>query len=397
MTAQPGTGLGGKPLRGTQIGGRRLGDTRLLSATLRGRDVQLAFGDGRDMTLSLFWLRDHDTHEQALHPETQQRLIDTLQIPEDIAAQWVAVADAGGTLQVCWQPDGRVSRYQSQFLAGLRADPDTMPAARSLWDAASIATQVPEVDYAGLMAQDAVLLAFLEQVYRFGFCMVEGVPATPEATRAVAERVAYIRMTIFGGYYDFTADLQHKDTAYTSMAIGPHTDGTYSLDAPGYQLFHCLAADCSGGENLLIDGFMIGQIMRREHPRDYALLSTVEIPGQYLDHARGIHLMARRALFRHDSGGELRQVSYNNHDRAPFVLAPEQQHDFYRALAVFARLCADASLQYRRRLLPGSVVLFDNWRLLHAREAYVGYRRLAGAYLNREDVDSRLRVLRGQF
>ena len=34
----------------------------------------------------------------------------------------------------------------------------------------------------------------------------------------MAERVAYIRMTIFGGYYDFTADLAHKDTAYTSMA-----------------------------------------------------------------------------------------------------------------------------------------------------------------------------------
>jgi len=45
-------------------------------------------------------------------------------------------------------------------------------------------------------------------------------------------------------------------------------------------------------------------------------------------------------------------------------------------------------------LLPGSVLVFDNWRLLHAREAYVGYRRLAGAYLNREDVDSRCACFR---
>lgn len=367
----------------------------LRSAVLRGRDVQLAFGDNRpDMTLSLFWLRDHDPDKDAQHPQTRQRLIDTWQIPEDIAARSVAVTDAGSALQVCWAPDGRVSRYPAAFLAGLRADPDTMPAARLLWDGEDIATQVPEVDYAALMGEDAVLLAFLELVARYGFCMVERVPATPEATRAVAERVAYIRMTIFGGYYDFTANLEHKDTAYTSMAIGPHTDGTYSLDAPGYQLFHCLAADCSGGVNVLIDGFRIGQIMRREQPQDYALLSTVEIPGQYLDHARGIHLMARRPLFRHDRAGELLQVSYNNHDRAPFVLAPDEQRRFYRALASFARLCADVSLHYRRRLLPGSVLLFDNWRLLHAREAYVGYRRLAGAYLNREDVDSRLRVLR---
>ena len=108
-----------------------------------------------------------------------------------------------------------------------------------------------------------------ELVERYGFCMVEGVPGTPEATCAVAERMAYIRSTIFGGYYDFTANMEHKDTAYTSMAIGPHTDGTYSLDAPGYQMFHCLAAECTGGENLLIDGFKVGEIMQREHAEDY--------------------------------------------------------------------------------------------------------------------------------
>jgi trimethyllysine dioxygenase len=369
--------------------------TLLRSAMLRGRDVELGFNDGRaNLSLSLFWLRDHDPNEDALHPETQQRLLDTFQIPADVSARSIELVEEGRALQVQWLQDGRLSRYDAQFLAGLRADPEVLPAARSPWDGASIAANIPQVEYAELMAQDAVLLAFLEQVDRYGFCMVEGVPGTPQATCAVAERIAYIRMTIFGGYYDFTANLEHKDTAYTSMAIGPHTDGTYSLDAPGYQIFHCLAAECSGGENLLIDGFKIGQIMRGEYAEDYQVLSTVGIPGRYLDHARGIQLMARRPLFRHDESGELVQVSYNNHDRAPFVLPVEQHRRFYRALATFARLCADPALHYRRRLLPGSVLVFDNWRLLHAREAYVGYRRLAGAYLNREDVDSRLRVLR---
>jgi trimethyllysine dioxygenase len=369
--------------------------TLLQSATLRGQDVELRFRDGHpDLTLSLFWLRDHDPNEDALHPETQQRLIDTFQIPADIAAQAIVVAEDGGALRVQWSPDGRESRYAAQFFAGLRADPEVLPVVRSLWDGASIAAQLPQVGYAELMSQDALLKLLLEQVERYGFCMVQDVPATPAATCAVAERVAYIRQTIFGGYYDFTANMEHKDTAYTSMAIGPHTDGTYSLDAPGYQMFHCLAAECRGGENVLIDGFKVGQIMQREHAQDYQVLSTVQIPGRYLDHSRGIQLMARRPLFRHNHAGQLVQVSYNNHDRAPFVLPLEQQRRFYRALSTFAGLCADSKLHYRRRLLPGSVLLFDNWRLLHARDAYVGYRRLAGAYLNREDVESRLRVLR---
>jgi trimethyllysine dioxygenase len=155
-----------------------------------------------------------------------------------------------------------------------------------------------------------------------------------------------------------------------------------------------LAADCSGGENLLIDGFKLAAMLQAQQPEDYDVLRQVQIPGRYLDHERGIQLMARRPLFRHDASGQLQQVSYNNHDRAPFVLPAEQQRRFYQALTRFARLCEQPALQYRRRLLPGTVLLFDNWRLLHARDAYVGYRRLAGAYLNREDVDSRLRVLR---
>jgi trimethyllysine dioxygenase len=271
-----------------------------------------------------------------------------------------------------------------------------LPVVRRTWDAEGTRRELPQVPYQAMMSGEAALREFLELLERDGFCFIEGVPATPEATRAVAQRIAYVRETIFGGYWDFTANLEHKDTAYTSAAIGPHTDGTYSLDAPGYQMFHCLAAECEGGENVLIDGFRVAQIMRAQEPQAYRLLTEVAIPGQYRDEERGIHLIARRPLFRLNAAGELVQVTYNNHDRAPFLLPTDRLKSLYAALGVFARLCADPALHYRRRLLPGSVLLFDNWRILHARDAYRGYRRLAGVYLNKEDVESRLRVLRSR-
>jgi trimethyllysine dioxygenase len=371
------------------------GEVRLTAARPRGADVLLTFSDGRpDLELSLFWLRDHCPSAQAQHPETHQRLADTLQIPADVAADSIAIEGEGRLLCVRWRHDGHESRYEAAFLAGLRPDPEVLPVVRELWDGEQIRAHRPEVSWGSFMQSDAALLEALEQLERFGLCWIESVPATPEATQAFAERIAYIRLTIFGGYYDFTANLEHKDTAYTSLAIGPHTDGTYSFDAPGYQIFHCLAAECTGGENVLIDGFKVAAVMRAEHPDDYEVLTRVKIPGQYLDHSRGIQLMARRPLFRLDDAGTLVQVSYNNHDRAPFVLPPAEHRSFYRALTRFARLCGEPALQYRRRLLPGTVLIFDNWRLLHARDAYVGYRRLAGAYLNKEDVESRLRVLR---
>jgi len=367
----------------------------LHEAHLRGEDVELSFSDGRSrLRLPLLWLRDHCPGPQTQHPQTRQRLIDTFRLPADIAARTLEVEAHGQRLRIEWAHEDHVSCFPAEFLAGLRADPEVLPVARRTWDADSIRRQLPQLPYAAMLSEESTLREFLERVERDGFCFVEGVPATPEATCAVARRIAYVRETIFGGYWDFTANLEHKDTAYTAAAIGPHTDGTYSLDAPGYQMFHCLAAECTGGENVLIDGFRIAEIMRRDHRDAYRLLTEVAIPGQYQDYDRGIHLMARRPLFRLNAAGELVQVSYNNHDRAPFLLPPEGLKALYAALATFARLCADPLLQYRRRLLPGSVLLFDNWRVLHARDAYRGYRRLAGVYLNKEDVESRLRVLR---
>jgi len=367
----------------------------LREATVRGHDVELRWNDGRPpATLPLMWLRDNCPASQ--HSDTRQRLVNTFGIAADIAARAIAVEDQGRVLRVEWAEDGHISRFNAGFLSGLRFNPDVLPVKLWTWNRDEIAGRIPSIAYAAFMSDESKVKEFLEQVARVGFSFVEGAPGTPEATRAVAARIAYTRQTIFGGYWDFTANLEHKDTAYTSMAIGPHTDGTYSLDAPGYQMFHCLVADCTGGENVLIDGFRIAEIMQRDAPADFQLLTEVAIPGQYIDEGRGIHLMARRPLFRLDDSGKLVQVSYNNYDRAPLALPPERQRAFYRALATFNALCSEPSLQCRRRLLPGSVLLFDNWRILHARDAYTGYRRLAGVYLNKEDVESRLRFLRAQ-
>jgi trimethyllysine dioxygenase len=92
----------------------------------------------------------------------------------------------------------------------------------------------------------------------------------------------------------------------------------------------------------------------------------------------------------------LAQIAYNNYDRAPFALAGPRMAAFYRALKLFNQLINDQSNEISMRLAPGTALLFDNGRTLHGRRAYHGYRRLCGAYLNREDFDSKVRVLRAQ-
>ena len=73
--------------------------------------------------------------------------------------------------------------------------------------------------------------------------------------------------SIFGGFSVWDNKLETPDdTAYTSLAIEPHTDGTYLHDAPGLQTLHCIRRDAEGGNNQLIDGLAIAETMREKHP-----------------------------------------------------------------------------------------------------------------------------------
>jgi len=102
--------------------------------------------------------------------------------------------------------------------------------------------------------------------------------------------------------------------------------------------------------------------------------------------------MSARPVLRHDHNGDLVQVSFNNADRAPFLLPHDEMIAFYDAIRAFDLLANDRRLQWRHVLEPGEAMLFDNWHALHGRAAYTGARKLCGAYLNHEDFESRLRL-----
>lgn len=76
-------------------------------------------------------------------------------------------------------------------------------------------------------AADRGLKKLLDKVHDFGFCFITSVPTNPEDTEKVIRRIAPIRETHYGGFWDFTADLKMGDMAYTNEALPAHTDNTY--------------------------------------------------------------------------------------------------------------------------------------------------------------------------
>jgi trimethyllysine dioxygenase len=340
-----------------------------------------------------FWLRDHCHAKHSLNADTQQREVNTFSIPQHIAPARIEIKDGGRTLHIDWARGDGASVFPAEFLWNMAHD-DGRPCAplRTLWDRDSMGKNFPTLSHQEIMTSGAGLLRWLSLVEQYGFALATGAPPSMAGTQALVKRVAYVRETIFGGMWEFSANMAFKDTAYTSVAIGPHTDGTYSNDSPGLQMFHCLAFDGSGGESTLVDGFKVAQTIRDSDPEAFDILSEVKVPAHYL--GDGVHLRAEHPVIGLDHRGEMMQIAYNNYDRAPFRLPPARMTEFYRALALFNRLINHPAYEISMRLVPGTVLLFDNWRTLHGRHAFQGHRHMCGAYLNMEDFQSRLRILR---
>jgi trimethyllysine dioxygenase len=367
----------------------------ILSAEIDER-LRLTWGDGSTSAYHWLWLRDHSHDPATLHPGTHQRLVATSALAERVVARGVELSDGpdGNELRIRWDDD-RVSVLPERFLAEHRSaqPPPDAPGGTGdavLWDAATISDAAVTLPFEQVMDCDAGVGEWLDIIAGYGFGIITGTPADIESTRHLITRVGYVRETIFGGFWEFTDDLSRADTAYTNIELLAHTDGTYSHDAPGLQMLHCLHFDGTGGASTLVDGFAIAARIRLQHPEMFDVLANTPIPGEYL--GDGVHLRAERPVLRHHRG-VLRQVSFNTADRAPLHMSPEELDALYPALVEFERHANHPDNIWEHVLEPGEALLFDNWRVLHGRRAYTGRRHMCGAYVNQEDFESRRRVV----
>lgn len=126
---------------------------------------------------------------------------------------------------------------------------------------------------------------------RLGFVFVDETPFDDAIhTKRLLERIGPIRETHYGGFYDFTPDMAKADTAYSNIALPPHTDTTYFTDPAGLQAFHLLSHTSSpdapkafGGESLLVDGFHAARLLKNENKDHFS-----ELTGRCLSwHASG--------------------------------------------------------------------------------------------------------------
>ncbi|KAJ5364303.1 Trimethyllysine dioxygenase [Penicillium cataractarum] len=304
--------------------------------------------------------------------------------------------------------DGHESTYSWKWLSTHRGNnkppiqsrtvqPNRLPRSFKAYDPQK-GDPYPEVVYEEVMSKDTAVLEWLENIWTWGFCFVKGVPVNPESTKTLIERISFIRHTHYGGFWDFTADLTYKDTAYTNEWLGAHTDNTYFTDPARLQLFHLLShTDGDGGKSLLVDGFAAARTLAKENPGFYNTLTNSRHPW----HASGnedvcIQPSAMAPVLNvHPDTKAVYQVRWNNYDRAPKTnWHTSEQREWYMAARAYNDLLTKSSNEIWTQLQPGTALIFDNWRMLHGRSEFTGKRRMCGGYVNNDDFVSRLRLLK---
>ncbi|XP_017874790.1 PREDICTED: trimethyllysine dioxygenase, mitochondrial [Drosophila arizonae] len=356
-------------------------------------------GSGQVIELDEFWLRYHCHCGDCLNTETHQRRYDVLELPADVYAlrhSW----ESGDKLLVEWS-DGHRSSYDWAFIYDSQLEQlisrRTKSTALTPWNRSIVLQNERHLRFSlpALVASDEQVKQLVGALVRYGIVFIDDVAPTPTMTELALRRCFPIMKTFFGEMWTFSDKPDHADTAYTKMYLGSHTDNTYFCDAAGLQALHCLdhSADGTGGENFFVDGLHLVQELRRRFPAAYEVLCRVQVPAEYIE--QGQHHCHTAPIIRIDPlTGELLQLRLNVYDRAVFNTLPQREMaSFYASLRQLLQMVREEEQQWQLKLRPGSLVIFDNWRVLHGRHAYTGRRIMCGAYVQRTDYQSKARIL----
>ena len=173
------------------------------------------------------------------------------------------------------------------------------------------------------------------------------------------------------------------------VAIRSHTDNPYRDPFPGAQILVCRARADAGGRTTVVDGFAAAARLRRDDPGAFALLAATPHPYEYA--GGGALLRAAPPVLTVDAAtGAVVRVAFNGRSAGKLRGSAAFLEAYYGAWAALDALVNDAEFLLPVDLAPGDALVFDNARVLHGREAYVGPRFLEGAYIDMDAARSRV-------
>ncbi|KAJ3219476.1 hypothetical protein HDU67_000888 [Dinochytrium kinnereticum] len=326
------------------------------------------------------------------HPKTGERIIDSLDVSENIFPKSVEWRQNG--LSVVWD-DGHVSFYTGDWLREYAYD-------RPGGECSHLAqmSKVAAGKGVGIAGLEELEIDFKSLLERFGVKRIEGETLNARNGNAWADeyrRMMLNRMESFGAVvvkgrgmdteaiiHDFlppgkdvihthfgriedlmpsknTTNQNTDQLGYTGSEVEVHTDQPFIPNPPGFQMLHGIKPSerYGEGDSLLVDMKAVSDFMRENHEEEWSLLTTVKV--SFDRRQKKFRSCEVRPILDVDEMGNLRQVRYSY---------------FTHAYDTLAKIVRDPNSPFRMqfRLESGDLILYDNHRMLHGRTAFKGFR-----------------------
>ncbi|CAF0915231.1 unnamed protein product [Adineta ricciae] len=338
------------------------------------------------MDFHYIWLR-HNCPDvgKSIHPKTGERIVDCAEIPSTIEPEHVELTDAERKLKVVWSKD-HSSFFDIAFLLANAYGKNRLEAPKPQAKVEDIELIYDKTQH------ETYLKNCYDRLKKFGLVVVRQRGLDTEAIiKDFLPCGASVVETHFGRIEDLrtdnTTNKNNDQLGYTDAAINLHTDQPFIADPPGMQLLQCIRRADTGGSNTLVNAAHSALYLREIDPSAYYLLTNV--PVRFHRKQKQFQSVHVGPLIE-TNGDEIKQIRHSYFTLAPFQFPYWLTVAYYNAYRKFASILYDPQCQYRVQLESGDFVLYDNFKMLHARDSFTGPRHLRGIYFRHTDVWKKL-------
>ena len=341
-----------------------------------------------------FWLRERVNGEKFVDKSTQQRLFDPTQLQENIQIKNLSLCN--DFLEVNFNDGASTKIAVIDIFKEFSSINEIKQIEKIKWDFSFSEQNTFEFDE-NLFETEEMYKALIN-FYQYGFVIFKNVPTRDNFIVKFANSIGSVRRTNFGEFFNVQSKLNPNDLAYTSLNLAPHTDNPYRNPVPCIQILQCIENEVSGGLSTLVDGYTVSEKLKQEFTDYYKILTEIKIRFQFIDQT--IVLEDWAEMIQLDESGNFKQVRFS--PRLDFVplIDKEKLELFYSARKKLSELYNSENYKIEFKLLPGDLLMMDNYRLLHGRtefDANEGNRFLQGCYLDFDSTEGKLRHLKRKF
>ena len=359
--------------------------------------MTLYWQDGGVSRFHYQWLRDNCRSTERFDPATQERKALTESIPCKLNAREISVA--GTEIRINWSDGSADSSFDAHWLKRNAYDMDetSSKAPQQFWGS-DYGSSLESFAYDDIMSNDDASATMIAAFEAFGLVRLTDMPTTDREVERFANRLSYVREIAFDRVADIRVSVDPYTLGFTNAALPLHTDCSGYSWPPNVMAFHCLHNDVAGGASQYVDGANVVSQLRQTNPEALRIMTDYAVEFRLWSKKADTMSMYPPVIL--DERGELALLRYANWTvqplkTVPFDLVPDW-YDAWRALA--ERVNAPEN-RVSYRCSPGEMLLINNHRVLHGRDAFddgQGLRHFQQVYLELDDLSGFRRIVQGE-